>query len=465
MTKRQRLVILALLFLVVLACTDDADPKDPTVQHVLTSNALVYYDILDQFGLFNPLDGPPRIVEIEESGGHTLSFSGMWPVDDELMDEESLGIQVYEMIPNGCGNEMTAGRLLGQTDWISSKGEWEIEDVQIPDDVHFFSSVLVVNEKKFSGFGNSYIWKKGSTSFGSALGGIKMKDAGSNQLKVDVDKQTAVAVGNAEVNGQGIVGTCYNVWRDGQRLIEFEVGADGSWSTALDIKAGDNAFEFKLSNPGTRQVTEINIVGTVEEKLVWPLGHFDEQGKYVPDPSEGKINAWAGGNDYHIQVYGTHTGIDIGSTGDRTLHAVASGSIFKTGRGNCEGNYVVIDHGSWASLYLHLEKIAEGIKPGTNVKTGTVIGTMGSSGTCATGVHLHLGAFRWPNIQNKDSSYIVPCSNCYLNLNPQESDGTSLDACFSPADYWGGLDWSKVKQTGNSFDICTSHHYDCRCLE
>ena len=52
------------------------------------------------------------------------------------------------------------------------------------------------------------------------------------------------------------------------------------------------------------------------------------------------------------------------------------------------GNYVKIRHNSvYTTGYLHMSRIASGIRPGTRVKQGQVIGYVGSTGL-ATGPHV-----------------------------------------------------------------------------
>ena len=52
------------------------------------------------------------------------------------------------------------------------------------------------------------------------------------------------------------------------------------------------------------------------------------------------------------------------------------------------GNYVKVRHnGTYSTQYLHMSKIAKGIRPGVHVKQGQTIGYVGSTGL-ATGPHV-----------------------------------------------------------------------------
>ena len=69
--------------------------------------------------------------------------------------------------------------------------------------------------------------------------------------------------------------------------------------------------------------------------------------------------------------------------------AAGDGVVTKAFRNKGLGNYVEIKHNKqYATGYGHLSKFAKGIKPGTKVKQGSVIGYVGQTGH-ATGPHLH----------------------------------------------------------------------------
>lgn len=75
--------------------------------------------------------------------------------------------------------------------------------------------------------------------------------------------------------------------------------------------------------------------------------------------------------------------------------AVGDGTITEARYGKFNGNYVKIKHnGTYTTQYLHMSKIASGMKPGKRVRQGEVIGYVGSTGL-ATGPHV---CFRfWKN--------------------------------------------------------------------
>ena len=84
-----------------------------------------------------------------------------------------------------------------------------------------------------------------------------------------------------------------------------------------------------------------------------------------------------------------HTGIDFGLPTGTPIKAAGNGTIEVAGRIGGYGNTVRIKHlNTYETLYAHMNRIADGIKAGTKVKQGQVIGYVGQSGR-ATGPHLH----------------------------------------------------------------------------
>jgi murein DD-endopeptidase MepM/ murein hydrolase activator NlpD len=67
---------------------------------------------------------------------------------------------------------------------------------------------------------------------------------------------------------------------------------------------------------------------------------------------------------------------------------VGDGTVVEAGYSGGNGNYVKIKHNAtYTTQYLHMSKFGKGIKKGTRVRQGQVIGYVGSTGL-ATGPHL-----------------------------------------------------------------------------
>ena len=83
-----------------------------------------------------------------------------------------------------------------------------------------------------------------------------------------------------------------------------------------------------------------------------------------------------------------HLGTDYAAPSGTPVHAVGGGEVMKAGYFGPNGNYVKIRHnGTYASGYLHLADIADGVEPGSRVQQGETIGYVGSTGR-STGPHL-----------------------------------------------------------------------------
>jgi murein DD-endopeptidase MepM/ murein hydrolase activator NlpD len=84
-----------------------------------------------------------------------------------------------------------------------------------------------------------------------------------------------------------------------------------------------------------------------------------------------------------------HKGIDFAASTGTPIFAAADGQIEVQGRNRGYGKYVRIRHTSdYSTAYAHLSRFAAGLKAGSRVQQGQVIGYVGSSGL-ATGPHLH----------------------------------------------------------------------------
>ncbi|HEX2191175.1 MAG TPA: peptidoglycan DD-metalloendopeptidase family protein [Longimicrobiaceae bacterium] len=84
-----------------------------------------------------------------------------------------------------------------------------------------------------------------------------------------------------------------------------------------------------------------------------------------------------------------HHGIDYAASAGTPIRAVGDGVVTKAGWGGGYGNVVEIRHKrAYSSRYAHMRGFASGIRPGTRVRQGDVIGYVGSTGL-STGPHLH----------------------------------------------------------------------------
>lgn len=88
------------------------------------------------------------------------------------------------------------------------------------------------------------------------------------------------------------------------------------------------------------------------------------------------------------KTWKSHPAIDYAAATGTPIKAVGDGKIIKIGYTKYNGNYVKLRHNdTYETLYLHMNKFARGMRQGTRVAQGQVIGYVGSTGL-ATGPHL-----------------------------------------------------------------------------
>lgn len=89
-----------------------------------------------------------------------------------------------------------------------------------------------------------------------------------------------------------------------------------------------------------------------------------------------------------------HSGVDYAAPRGTAIYASGAGTIEMARYVNGYGNFIKIRHNSeYETAYGHMHKFASGMKPGTRVKKGQIIGYVGSTGR-STGPHLHFEILR-----------------------------------------------------------------------
>jgi murein DD-endopeptidase MepM/ murein hydrolase activator NlpD len=89
-----------------------------------------------------------------------------------------------------------------------------------------------------------------------------------------------------------------------------------------------------------------------------------------------------------------HLGVDFAAPRGTPVIAAGDGVVVAAGWGGAFGRQVRIRHdGELITVYAHLDRFAAGIKIGSEVHRGDVIGTVGASGL-ASGNHLHFALIR-----------------------------------------------------------------------
>jgi murein DD-endopeptidase MepM/ murein hydrolase activator NlpD len=127
------------------------------------------------------------------------------------------------------------------------------------------------------------------------------------------------------------------------------------------------------------------------------LNYFDDNGKSLKKallkyPLEfTRISSRYSLARFHpaTKAYRPHLGTDFAAPTGTPIRSVGDGIVLEAQYKGANGNYVKIRHNSvYSTQYLHMSKIAPGMKPGARVRQGETIGYVGSTGL-STGPHLH----------------------------------------------------------------------------
>jgi murein DD-endopeptidase MepM/ murein hydrolase activator NlpD len=95
-----------------------------------------------------------------------------------------------------------------------------------------------------------------------------------------------------------------------------------------------------------------------------------------------------------LKIRRPHLGVDYAADYGTPVQTIGDGTVIEKGwnKGG-GGNYIKIKHnGAYTTLYMHLAGFAKGLKTGSRVRQGDVIGYVGSTGL-STGPHLDFRVF------------------------------------------------------------------------
>ncbi|MGE3873622.1 MAG: M23 family metallopeptidase [Parvibaculaceae bacterium] len=124
--------------------------------------------------------------------------------------------------------------------------------------------------------------------------------------------------------------------------------------------------------------------------------YYDENGRsatrsLLKTPVSGfKLTSGYGMRRHPLLGYNKmHTGVDFGAPYGTPIRAAGNAKVEIAGRFGAYGIAVKLQHnGKYETLYGHMSRLADGIRPGASVRQGQVIGYVGATGR-ATGPHLH----------------------------------------------------------------------------
>jgi len=176
-----------------------------------------------------------------------------------------------------------------------------------------------------------------------------------------------------------------------------------------DLRHGDRfAVVFEALHHGGREIRSGRVLAAEFSsrkriyRAVWFQDFWGAGGYYTPEganlrkaflrsPLEfSRVTSGFGMRRHPVfQQWRAHQGVDYGAQVGTRVRATGDGVATFAGRRNGYGNLVVLKHhGGYSTYYAHLRSFARGLRAGTRVAQGEVIGYVGQTGW-ATGPHLH----------------------------------------------------------------------------
>ena len=180
-------------------------------------------------------------------------------------------------------------------------------------------------------------------------------------------------------------------------IYQVKVSRDGTYTLVGDVEAAQIRF-------GSRTLTAFSFLDEHGRSHL-----YDERGRalgpqFLRFPLNFKyISSGFTFHRYHpiLHAYRPHVGVDLVARYGEPVKAVADGKVESAGWQGELGNCVRIEHqNKMVSIYGHLSKIAPGVKAGSYVHIGQLIGNVGSTGL-STGPHLHFA-------MEKAGTYVNP---------------------------------------------------------
>ena len=130
--------------------------------------------------------------------------------------------------------------------------------------------------------------------------------------------------------------------------------------------------------------------------------YFDETGQslrreFLKAPlNYSRISSKFSNSRYHpvLKIYRPHHGVDYAAPAGTPVYSIGNGKVVEKGYQKGGGNYLKIKHNSiYTTVYMHLKGFASGIKQGSSVSQGQLIGYVGSTGL-STGPHLDFRVYK-----------------------------------------------------------------------
>lgn len=159
---------------------------------------------------------------------------------------------------------------------------------------------------------------------------------------------------------------------------------------------GNSIGEFEIEACNFNHLSKDHRAFTFSRANSDKVEYFDEEGNtlkqfFLQAPvAYSRISSPYSKNRFHpvTKRNKPHLGTDYAAPTGTPIYSTANGVVTHARYTKYNGNYVKIKHNdTYTTQYLHMSKIASGIKPGKHIEQGQVIGYVGSTGL-ATGPHV-----------------------------------------------------------------------------
>jgi murein DD-endopeptidase MepM/ murein hydrolase activator NlpD len=230
---------------------------------------------------------------------------------------------------------------------------------------------------------------------------------------IPYEKQAEVAVIDARLEGErsSLIGAIEYAGENVQLALDLAEIFSGQVDFNSDLQPGDSfklLFEKSMrdgqfSNYGAILGAAITVDGREMRAFRWAdpssgkAAYYDEHGRSLkrfflksPLKFEPRITSKFSLRRLHPvdHVYKAHLGVDYGAPSGSSVVAVANGVVLSANYSGAGGNMVHLKHaGGYETYYLHLSSFGPGVRAGSHVSQGQLIGRVGMTGS-ATGPHL-----------------------------------------------------------------------------
>ena len=177
---------------------------------------------------------------------------------------------------------------------------------------------------------------------------------------------------------------------DLKRGDRFNVVYETFWQDGEMVRAG-RILAGEFTNRGTTYQSV-----WYEDPITRQGGYYSFDGKalkkgFLKSPLEfSRISSGFSNRVHPISgVWKAHKGVDFAAALGTPIRASGDGVVDFAGVQGGYGNFLVLKHwANYTTAYAHMSRFAPGVRKGSQVKQGDVIGYVGSTGW-STGAHLH----------------------------------------------------------------------------